>query len=1285
MEKTMSHESQYASSLIEASLDPLITISTEGKITDVNQAKVNITGIERENLIGTNFVRYFTEPEKAREVYKEVFTKGSVIDSPLTFRHINGKLTDVLFNGSVYKDSLGNVIGAVIVARDIAQQKWAMELQTANNELAFQNNEKEKRAAELSIANEELQFQNDEKEKRAAELIIANKELAFQNDEKEKRANELQIANKELAFQNEEKEKRAAELIIANKELAFQNDEKEKRANELQIANKELAFQNEEKEKRAAELIIANKELAFQNKEKEKRAAELIIANKELAFQNKEKEKRAAELIIANKELAFQNNEKGKRADELTLANKELAFQNDEKEKRAAELILANKELVFQNEEKEKRAAELVIADIELVFQNKEKEKRAAELIIADKELVFQTEEKDKRAAELVIADKELLFQTGEKDKRAAELIIADKELDYQNIEKGKRAAELVIANKELVFQTEEKDKRAAELVIADIELDYQNVEKGKRAAELVIANKELVFQNIEKEKRAAELVIANYARSLIEASLDPLITISTEGKIMDMNEALVNITGMTRDELTGTDFFDYFTDPQMAREVYQGVFAEGSVADSPLTLRHKMGKLTDVLFNGSVYKDDQGNVLGVVIVARDVTAQKLLSQYSLSLIEASLDPLITISPEGKITDMNEALVNITGMTRDELTGTDFFDYFTEPQMARDVYLEVFANGSVADSPLTLRHKSGKLTEVLFNGSVYKDDRGNVLGVVVVARDVTEQKRISAELTEAIVFAELAVGIAEEAKIKAEESTRVAENAVKSKQQFLSNMSHEIRTPMNAIIGFTKVLLKTDFSLRQKEYLQAIKLSGDALIVLINDILDLAKVDAGKMAFEQIPFKMAISLSAMLHLFEPKIREKNIVLIKEYDDKIPEVLVGDPVRLHQIILNLMSNAVKFTNKGKIVVRVRLLSEDEHNVSIEFSVKDTGIGITKEKLGKIFENFQQASSGTSRLYGGTGLGLAIVKQLVEAQGGTIGVASKINEGSTFRFTLNFPKTKADAEAELGLMELDPDIKNIRVLVVEDIALNQLLMKTLLDDFGFERDIAENGLIAIEKLKTHTYDVILMDLQMPEMNGFEATEYIRHTMNSTIPIIALTADVTTVDLEKCRFVGMNDYISKPIDEKVLYSKIVSMVKKTAPAKKEEIVVVSDKCIKVKCTDLQYLIHRTKSNPVLMMEMISLYLTQTPPLIDSMKQGMQDKDWKTLYSAVHKMIPSFSIMGIPADFENMAKKVQDYASTQLQLEGIPEMVIQLETICVQACEELKAEYNLIKNRKK
>lgn len=895
--------SKYSLSLIEASLDPLVTINTEGKITDMNEATVTITGIQRDKLIGSDFFDYFTEPQKAREVYQKVFAKGSVADSPLTLRHKEGKLTDVLFNGSVYKDDFGNVLGVVIVARDIAEQKWALDLQKANKELAFQNNEKQKRADELSIANEEL---------------------AFQNDEKEKRANELSIANKELAYQNDEKENRAAELIIANEELA------------------------------------------------------------------------------------------------------------------------------------------------------------------------------------------------------------------------------------------------------------YQNIEKGNRAAELILANEEMAFQNDEKEKRKIE------------------------------NEEL------------------------------------------------------EALSN----------------------SLKIASEYSLSLIEASRDPLFTISPKGKITDTNEASARVTGVTKKQLIGSDFFDYFTNSVKAREGYKEVFSEGFVVDYPLTIMDE--KFTEVLFNGSVYKDEQGNVLGAVMVARDITEQKRIEREFIEAKIFAELATTIAEEEKNKAQNATIIAEEAVKSKQQFLSNMSHEIRTPMNAIIGFTKVVLKTDLTVKQKEYLNAIKISGDALIVLINDILDLAKVDAGKMQFEQIPFKLRSSIAAMLHLFESKIQEKNLKLIREFDPAIPEVLVGDPVRLHQIILNLISNAVKFTSKGKITVIVKLIEEDDVKVILEFAISDTGIGISESKIETVFENFQQATSGTSRLYGGTGLGLAIVKQLVEPQGGSIKVESIVKEGSTFSFRLPFLKTKAEAQTELEILELDNDIKNLKVLVVEDMALNQLLMKTVLDDFGFERDIAENGKIAIEKLENNTYDIILMDLQMPEMNGFDATEYIRNTMKLTIPIIALTADVTTVDLEKCKAVGMNDYLAKPIDERLLYSKIVSLIKKNSVMNEDNIENTVPEIPKIKYINLLYLNQRTKSNPVLMMEMISIYLQQTPPLISSMKLSYINKDWKSLHSAVHKMIPSFSIMGISTDFENMAKKVQEFANTQQEEEDINEMVIQLEKVLNQSCSELEEELNRIKNIK-
>src|ERR1700688_3361339 len=239
------------------------------------------------------------------------------------------------------------------------------------------------------------------------------------------------------------------------------------------------------------------------------------------------------------------------------------------------------------------------------------------------------------------------------------------------------------------------------------------------------------------------EIRLTQYARSLIEASVDPLVTISPEGKITDVNEATMKVTGATREKLIGADFANYFTEPEKAREGYQRVFSEGFVTDYPLIIRHADGRLTDVLYHASVYKDARGSVLGVFAAARDITAQKQASQYSRSLIEASVDPLVTISPEGKITDVNEATVKVTGAPREKLIGADFADYFTEPGKAREGYQRVFSEGFVTDYPLTIRHTDGRLTDVLYNASVYKDARGNVLGVFAAARDITAQKQAS--------------------------------------------------------------------------------------------------------------------------------------------------------------------------------------------------------------------------------------------------------------------------------------------------------------------------------------------------------------------------------------------------------------------------------------------------------------------------------------------------------------------------------------------------------------
>jgi two-component system CheB/CheR fusion protein len=326
----------------------------------------------------------------------------------------------------------------------------------------------------------------------------------------------------------------------------------------------------------------------------------------------------------------------------------------------------------------------------------------------------------------------------------------------------------------------------------------------------------------------------------------------------------------------------------------------------------------------------------------------------------------------------------------------------------------------------------------------------------------------------------------------------------------------------------------------------AIKTSGNALIVLINDILDLAKVDAGKMKFEKKAFNVKELISDIFYLFEATCSAKNLALTKQYDAKLPKFLIGDSVRLRQILVNLLSNAIKFTTAGKITLTIKQLKENSKTTTIEFTVIDTGIGIPKDKLSHIFENFEQASSEISQLYGGTGLGLAIVKQLVEQQGGKLIVKSVEEKGSTFGFKMDFEKfTQENAVISTNPVKKVGALKDIKILVAEDITLNQRLIQIILEGFGFQCDIAQNGKIAVQKLKENEYDIILMDILMPEMNGFEATDYIRTTMKSKIPIIALTADVLTVDIQNSKGIGMNDYISKPIEENLLYEKIINLL--------------------------------------------------------------------------------------------------------------------------------------------
>jgi signal transduction histidine kinase/CheY-like chemotaxis protein len=378
-----------------------------------------------------------------------------------------------------------------------------------------------------------------------------------------------------------------------------------------------------------------------------------------------------------------------------------------------------------------------------------------------------------------------------------------------------------------------------------------------------------------------------------------------------------------------------------------------------------------------------------------------------------------------------------------------------------------------------------------------------------------------------------------------------AEDAAIIKEQFMANMSHEIRTPLNAIIGFNQRLNKTKLDDEQKEYASAVQSSGENLLAIVNDILDFSKIEAGMVRIEEIKFHLSGLLQSVATMFFTHAKEKNVCLDLRISDKVPQLVMGDPTRLTQILINLIGNALKFTNEGSVGIIVDVVTLDEKKVVINFKVKDTGIGISAEKIFEIFERFTQAKSDTSRMFGGTGLGLSIAKKLVELQGGVIAVESVKNKGSIFSFTIPYKIAKgADDDMKIKVEKIKRiNVENkIKVLVVEDNLLNQKLAGFMLKDWGFDFDICSNGKLAIKKLNANTYDLILMDIQMPEMNGYETTQFIREQLKLTVPVISMTAHALPGEREKCLSFGMTDYISKPIKELDLRNLITKYINLT-----------------------------------------------------------------------------------------------------------------------------------------
>jgi PAS domain S-box-containing protein len=569
------------------------------------------------------------------------------------------------------------------------------------------------------------------------------------------------------------------------------------------------------------------------------------------------------------------------------------------------------------------------------------------------------------------------------------------------------------------------------------------------------------------------------------------------------------------------------------------------------------------------------------------------------SVVEDGSDNIFVVDFEGNILYHNHSVFETLGYRSKSLIGKNFLDFILPQEL--DEFKKQFrtsqkkAYHEKVEFQFRCKDKTYRFLE--FN-SINLKHKENLSGLILDCRDITQRKKDAVELL----------------------------RLQKAKEQFLANISHEIRTPINGIAGMASLLGIEQNQEERQTYLNAIKHSAENLKLIINDILDLAAIESGKLKFEKVPFNLADLLPSMIRMFMYQAKEKRISLDYAIDEKVNRILIGDPVRLNQILINLIGNAVKFTHSGSILVNCSLLKEQKGSSWIELSVKDTGVGIPAEKLNTIFESFSQADESVTRKFGGTGLGLTIVKQLVEMQKGKIWVSSKENVGSVFTIQLPYEngteKHLARSNGQKKVEKMKTAEQHLNILLVEDNDINRLYAQSILRNWHCKTDTAENGLVAIERIKNKIYDVVLMDIQMPVMDGYEATKAIRmmQAPRNEVPIVALTANATKADVEKCLAAGMNDYLAKPFTPEDLFRKLFDDLK--LQAQQEETLF-----------DLNYLKKVSGNNQDFIREMIQTFVKTIPPIIEDINASILLSDWARTAKLVHQIKPSLTLMGIHA----------------------------------------------------
>ena len=676
-------------------------------------------------------------------------------------------------------------------------------------------------------------------------------------------------------------------------------------------------------------------------------------------------------------------------------------------------------------------------------------------------------------------------------------------------------------------------------------------------------------LRDMTQRQRAEEALHASSERYrlIVQTAAEGIWMTDADGKTTFVNPKMAHMLGYTVQEMLNRPMLD-FMDRDSQLLMQRRLASHGSLASQPDQVdfrffRKDLSSLWGLLSSTSI-QSENGEPGGTLAMITDITERRQASialsnssQRMASVFGAVTNGLVVQDSHGHILESNAAAERMLAASP---AGNSLWQAIREDGSAFDqrshpVHITLSTGVAMRDVLMGVQQPDGSLSWLSVNTEAIRDEYGKGGMVVASLTDITYHKRSESALRELNEHLEERVAQRTE---QLDQAKQVAEEASLAKGQFLANMSHEIRTPMNGVIGMAYLALKTDLEPRQRDYLEKIRFAGEHLLGIIDDILDISKIEAGKLEIERVNFSFDHVVQTLMTVVAPRAAGKNLELLFEIDPQLPAVLVGDPLRLGQVLINYANNAIKFSEQGSITVKVHKVVADARHCLVRFEVCDHGIGLSQDEMSKLFQSFQQADTSTTREYGGTGLGLAICKQLAQLMGGDVGVDSRPGAGSTFWFTANLGISDQAAPAMLdsmvqtaAAMRASADaalvmrtLKHARILLVEDNTFNQQVALELLEEAGASVCLANNGEEALDLLRQTQFDCVLMDVQMPLMDGLQATRHIRADPQlAHLRVLAMTATATSEDRVRCLDAGMDDFISKPIQPAMMYQTIAS----------------------------------------------------------------------------------------------------------------------------------------------